>query len=156
MIEEQAVVLRVEHDKAYLEIVRRSACGLCGQTRGCGISVWGRLFGHRQSVFMANNQINAQTGDHVVVGVEEKALLASSLTAYGVPLLTLLSGTVIGVSMAPSLAVRDMYSVAGAAVGLLLGLFWLKGHAAGQTMGARYTPVILRRAEHNLCSQKCL
>lgn len=156
MIEERAVVLRVEQGKAYLEIVRHGACGLCGQTRGCGISVWGRLFGHRQSVFAANNLIDAHAGDHVVVGVEEKALLASSLTAYGVPLFSLLIGTAVGVAMAPESATRDIYSVAGAASGLVLGLLWLKGHAAGQGMDARYSPVILRHAEQGMCANKVL
>ena len=154
MIEERAIVLRVADDKAYFEVVRHSACGLCGQTRGCGISVWGRLFGHRQSVFVADNRIDAKEGDHVVIGVEEKALLASSLIAYGVPLLTMLAGTMAGVSIAPVLAARDIYSVAGALIGLGLGLLWLKLHGTGRGMDARYTPVILRHSEHVACARK--
>ncbi|TSA50414.1 MAG: Fis family transcriptional regulator [Nitrosomonadales bacterium] len=152
MIEEQAVVIRVDQDQAYLEIVRRSPCGLCGQTRGCGISLWGRLFGHRQSMFQASNGIAARAGDNVVVGVEEKALLASSLAVYGMPLLALLAGTALGTGLAPAAAARDLYSVLGAVAGLLLGLLWLKGHAAGRGMDARYRPVILRHAED--CSRK--
>ena len=37
MIEESAIVVGLEQNAAMLEIVRRNPCGLCGQTRGCGI-----------------------------------------------------------------------------------------------------------------------
>jgi len=147
MIEEQAVVVGVERDRALLEIVRRTPCGLCGQTRGCGISIWGRLLGHRNNVFLADNQINAKAGDNVVVGVDERALLASSLAVYVVPLLLLLAGAAIGAYLAPAAANADLRAVAGAVAGLVVGLVWLKWHAAGRGVSARYRPVILRQAD---------
>ena len=145
MIEEQALVVGIEQDKALLEIVRRTPCGLCGQTRGCGISVWGRLLGPRNNVFRAVNQLNAQVGDYVVVGVDEKALLASSLAVYGVPLAMLLAGAAVGTVLAP--AAGDAWPLAGAGFGLVAGLLWIKGHAAGRGMDVRYRPVILRAAD---------
>ena len=45
MIKENAIVVSIDKDVASLEIVRNKPCGLCGQSRGCGISIWGRLFG---------------------------------------------------------------------------------------------------------------
>src|SRR5687768_13337053 len=95
MIEENAIVISLEQDMALLEVVRRKPCGLCGQTRGCGISLWGRLLGHRKNIFKAVNQIDAKPGDSVVVGVEEQALLMSSLTFYGIPLFTMLTGALL-------------------------------------------------------------
>ena len=91
MIEQHAIVLTLEfaaletegptHQSATnqsiatLEIVRQTACGLCGQTRGCGNSLWGKLFGHKSANFKAQNQINAKVGDHVIVGIDESALM---------------------------------------------------------------------------------
>ncbi len=150
MIEENAVVVGLEQDAAMLEIVRRTPCGLCGQTRGCGISLWGRIFGHRRNIFKAVNQINAKVGDSVIVGVEEQALLASSLMAYGIPLASMLVGALLASGIFagdpnPANPGRaDFYAVMGAAAGLVIGLLWLKGHAAGRSMDARYQPVILR------------
>ncbi len=53
MIEERAVILSVSQynhnlsdSTATLEIERKTACGLCGKTRGCGNSIWGKLFAH--------------------------------------------------------------------------------------------------------------
>ena len=141
MIEEQAIVVGVENDVTMLEVVRRTPCGLCGQTRGCGISLWGRLFGHRPNIFKAVNQIDAKVGDSVIVGIEEQALLISSLTVYGIPLVTMLAGA------------RN--AVIGAVVGLMLGLLWVKGHTAGRSLDARYRPVILRTANNGVINLKC-
>ena len=143
MIEEQAVVVDVDRDTALLEIVRSKPCGLCGQTRGCGVSIWGRLLGHRSSVVRAENQINAQAGDNVVVGVDEKALLASSMAAYGVPLISLLVGAALGGSFATAQAYADLYALVGAGAGLALGLLWLRGHSARRNSGG-YRPIVLR------------
>lgn len=154
MIEEQAVVVGVERDVALLEIVRSKPCGLCGQTRGCGVSLWGRLLGHRNSVVRAENQINAQAGDSVVVGIDEKALLTSSLAAYGVPLISLLVGAGLGGSFAAAPAQADVYAFAGAGLGLALGLLWLRGHAAGRVRGG-YRPVVLRQAAAGVDGRVC-
>lgn len=147
MIEEHAVVIRVERELALLEVVRRTPCGLCGQTRGCGISLWGKLFGHRGNVFRAVNGIGARQGDNVIVGVDERALLTSSLVAYGVPLFGVLIGALLGSVLGGDAAPRDLYAVVGAAIGLALGLLWLKAHAAGHRLDPHYRPVILRRGE---------
>lgn len=144
MIEEQAVVVGVDQDKVLLEIIRDKPCGLCGQQRGCGISLWGRLLGHRTQVFRADNQINAQTGDNVVVGIDEKALLTSSLAAYGIPLLSLFVGAALGGSFASAPSHVDAYAVVGAVLGLALGLLWLRGHSIGRGASGHYRPVVLR------------
>ncbi len=144
MIEERAVVVGIDGEQALLEIVRSRPCGLCGQTRGCGISMWGRLLGHRGNVFRAENRINARAGDWVVVGIEEQALLAGSLAVYGVPLALLLAGAVLGGVLLPASFGADVRSLAGAAAGLLLGLLWLRGGASGRGLPARCRPVILR------------
>ena len=145
MIEENAIVVGIEDDTALLEIVRTTPCSLCGQTRGCGISLFGRLFGHRNNVFKAVNQISAKIGDYVVVGIEQQALLASSLRLYGVPLLSVLAGaTIAAVFFVPAKTNADGYVFVGAMIGLAFGLLWLKGNATGRSLDARYQPVILR------------
>lgn len=156
MIEERAVVVGLDGEQALLEIVRSRPCSLCGQTRGCGISLWGRLLGHRNQVFRAENRINARTGDQVVVGVEEKALLAGSLAVYGVPLALLLAGAVLGGMLLPASLAADARSLAGAAAGLLLGLLWLKGNAPGRGLPAHCRPVILRADTAPAVSSGCL
>lgn len=155
MIEEHAIVVDVDNDTAMLEIVRKTPCGLCGQTRGCGISLWGRLFGHRSNIFKAVNQINAKAGDAVIVGIEEQALLFSSMLVYGIPLATLLVGALLAGVIVPSELHADRNAIIGAALGLVLGLLWVKAHSAGRGLDARYRPVILRAGDRSAIILKC-
>jgi sigma-E factor negative regulatory protein RseC len=157
MIEEHAIVVGVQDDDAMLEIVRKTPCGLCGKSRGCGISLWGRLFNHK-SEFKASNNIGAKVGDSVIVGVEEQALLKSSMTIYGIPLLALLLGAVAGIAFLPQDAgavQKDIYTVIGAATGLALGLLWLKGHSAGRPFNPTHQPVILRADNQVMMNLQC-
>ena len=62
MLEEYAIVTSRQGDEATLEVERRTACGLCGQKRGCGNATWGKLLGHNSHHFIAQNTLNAQVG----------------------------------------------------------------------------------------------
>ena len=147
MIEERAVILSVSQNNhnlsdstATLEIERKTACGLCGKTRGCGNSIWGKLFAHHSTAFKAQNRINAKVGDSVIVGINERALLKSALLLYIVPLVTMMTGAIL----------MNMYlqnnagSMIGALVGLVTGLVWVKGHTAASQYFLQQQPVILR------------
>lgn len=147
MIQEQAVVISINQDVASLEIIRNKPCGLCGQTRGCGISIWGRLFGHRPNIFKAQNTINAKVDDLVVVGIEENALLFSAFVVYGVPLAILILGAAIANIAVVDPMHTDRNAVFGALAGLFLGYLWLKGHHQSSNLDARYRPVILGFAD---------
>ena len=148
MIEERAVILSLQSEPsqtqttATLEIERKTACGLCGQTRGCGNSIWGRLFVHQTTAFKAQNRINARVGDSVIVGINEKALLKSASLLYILPLVTLFFGAIL----ASQLWQTDGITLLGAAIGLMLGLLWVKGHTMSNRYFSLQQPVILRLA----------
>lgn len=153
MIEERAVILSLEseasvaesiaaHSTATLEIERKIACGLCGQTRGCGNSIWGKLFAHQSTAFKAQNLIDAKVGDSVIVGINEKALLKSALLLYILPLASML----IGAILATQIHDTKGYAMLGALVGLVLGFVWVKGRAMSSSYFKLQQPVILRLA----------
>jgi sigma-E factor negative regulatory protein RseC len=146
MVEERAVVVRVEADVAHLEIERGRPCGLCGSTRGCGVSLWGRLFGSHARAFTVDNVLGAAVGERVVVGLDESLLLRGALRAYLVNALLVCLGGVCGASLADAPALRDGYAVAGALAGLLLGLAWLRFSSDRGRVGG-FRPVMLRRAD---------
>ena len=148
MIEERAIILSLESElsstdsTATLEIERKIACGLCGQTRGCGNSIWGKVFAHQSTAFKAQNRINAKVGDSVIVGINEKALLKSALLLYILPLATML----IGAILATQIQDKNVYAMLGALAGLLLGFLWVKGHTMSSSYFKLQQPVILRLA----------
>lgn len=147
MIQENAIIVSVDQNVASLEIIRNKPCGLCGQSRGCGISIWGRLFGHRPNIFKVQNTVNASVNQIVVVGVDENALLWSSFAVYGIPLALLILGAVLGSTVFSDALHADRNTALGAVLGLFIGYLWLKGHHQGGTLDARYRPVILGLAE---------
>lgn len=144
MIEERAVILSLDNSSsnATLEIERKTACGLCGQTRGCGNSIWGKLFAHQSSAFKAQNRINAKVGDSVIVGINEQALLKSAMLLYIVPLVTLF----IGAILMQQVFATNGYSMLGALLGLIIGLMWVKGHTTSSSYFSLQQPIILRLA----------
>ncbi|MDZ4140670.1 MAG: SoxR reducing system RseC family protein [Methylotenera sp.] len=148
MIEEYAIVTARAGTQATLEIERHTACSLCGQKRGCGNATWGKLLGHSRHAFTAENPVNANVGDSVVVGIDEHAVLNSAFYLYVVPLIGLLVGTVL----ANYFFSNQFYVILGAALGLVLGFLWVKGHLIGRNQSGiayskKYQAVILRRAE---------
>lgn len=149
MIEERAVILSLDklssnpsNQIATLEIERKTACGICGQTRGCGNSIWGKLFAHQSTAFKAQNRINAKVGDSVIVGINEQALLKSAMLLYIVPLVTLF----IGAILAKQINASELTTMLGAAAGLVVGLLWVKGHTMSSSYFKLQQPVILRLA----------
>ncbi len=156
MIEEYAIVTGRVDSQATLELERRTACGLCGQTRGCGNATWGKLLGHDSHVFTADNPVNANVGDSVVVGINEKAVLNSAFFLYVVPL----AGLLVGALVADYFFSNQFYVMLGAALGLILGFLWVKGHLigldqSGLAYSQAYRAVILRFADDDARLENC-
>jgi len=124
MIEEQAVVIKASKDRVTLEVVRSQPCGLCGQVRGCGNSIWGKIFSHQTGHIETRNNLNAKLGDTVILGIDETLMLKSSLMLYGVPLLAMFLGMIIAHGFAKELV--EFYTLIGAVTGLFLGVVMIK------------------------------
>ena len=151
MIEEFAVITKRLDGHVMLEIERRTACGLCGQKRGCGNATWGRLLGHESHEFAADNPIGANVGESVVVGIDENLVLSSAFYLYVVPLLAMLAGAVL----ADTFLDNEFYVILAAALGLLLGFAWVKGHLVGygnhkKHYAKKYRAVVLRHADETV------
>ena len=149
MLEEHAIVLSINPNShnlsdsiAVLEIQRKTACGLCGKTRGCGNSIWGKLFAHQSTSFKAQNPIKAKVGDIVVVGINERALLKSALLLYIAPLVTMM----IGAILMNVLMHNNAGSMLGSLIGLIIGFVWVKGHTTASRYFLEQQPFILRLA----------
>lgn len=161
MIEEHALVVGCVNEVATLEIERRTACGLCGQKRGCGNATWGKLLGHKTHAFTAVNLIGANVGDSVVVGINERSILGVTFFLYVVPLLGLLAGAVL----ADVFLKNEFYVLLSAVAGLVLAFICVKRYLNGDTekgnvSSNRYQAVILRHADEvmdseNITSARC-
>ncbi len=124
MIEEEAIVIKASKENVTLEVVRSKPCGLCGQVRGCGNSIWGKIFSHRTGHIETRNHLNAKLGDVVILGIDETLMLKSSLMLYGVPLMLMFLGMVIANMFAKE--TTELYVLLGAVMGLFLGVVLIK------------------------------
>ncbi len=143
MIEGIAHVVAVDGATAWLVPEQTSSCGGCASASACGSKGIGttasRLEARR---FQLVNDVGLRVGEQVVVGIRENALLKASITAYAIPLATLL----IAGALAQWGAGSDIVTMAAMFAGLALGL-WMARLGAGRLMvRGDLAPRFIRRA----------
>jgi len=138
MIEQQAQVMALDGDHALVAIVRQSACGSCAAKSGCGTSVIASLFPQRQQQLRVSNTAKACPGDQVLIGLPESGLQRASLLLYGVPLLGLLAGALLGQEWGGS----EPQAILGGLLGAGIGLWFVRWQSS---RGSALQPVMLRR-----------
>jgi len=142
VIEEEALVMVVEPGYAWVETSRRSACGSCSASSGCGTSVVAKLFDARVNRLRVTDCIGVEVGDRVVIGIADSVLTQASLLAYLMPLIALM----LSAFAAQSAGLGEEISALIGLLGLCGGL-WVTGRVAGGAVGGdRFRPVLLRKA----------
>jgi len=137
MIEDIGKVIRVSGDKAFIEVERSSACAQCGLQEVEELVAGGKV------VFEALNMAKANIGDKVKVRVESAAYMKASVFIYGIPVLLLIMGAVLGVYLAGKFnkstdIMSALFGMCGLIVGIIiLFLFRKKGTKK------EYIPVIV-------------
>lgn len=144
MMDQEAIVARVEGDQAYVEVGGAGAgCGRCHEAGGCQSSVLGRLFRSSPRQFRILNLIDAAPGDQVIVRVASGATLRAALLTYVLPVLFLLLGAVVGTGSAVT-GNNDVSAAVGALFGFAIGI--LAGTKARQfPIGKVAEPTLVRR-----------
>lgn len=150
MMDQDAIVARVEADIAYVE-VGGAGCGRCHEKSGCQGGILGQLFGSKPRQFRIANRIGAVPGDHVVVRVAEGATLRAALLTYILPSLFLLLGAVAGTAL-DGTGHNDVAATLGGLAGFAAGVL------AGRTLrragiGKIAEPVLVCRSS-SLCLSK--
>jgi sigma-E factor negative regulatory protein RseC len=136
LIETPARIIRLDGDAAWVASEAPASCGACAG-KGCGSSLFARLWHPREPEYRVDNPIGAGVGEQVVVGVPDGALLRASLASYVVPLLLLLLGAGTGDAL-----FGEPGALVGGLSGLLLAAGWLRSRRE-----PRVAPAILRRDE---------
>lgn len=147
---EEADVLRVDGEIAWIDPERRSTCSGCSAKNGCGTGTLAKVLGNRRVEMRAINHIGAKPGDRVVVGVAGAALLRGSVAVYVVPLLLFFALALFGQHMAANLQARspEFWTILSAFFGLSLGFLWVRLFSKRIRLDARYQPVLLRIVGH--------
>lgn len=96
MIEERARVMEAGSGYAWLEIQRRTACGGCQTSAGCGTAVLATLWEGKTIRVRAVSATPLQPGDEVIVGLADGVLLRGAVLVYLLPVILLLLGSALG------------------------------------------------------------
>lgn len=147
MIEEQAQVIEVKGAKLILQAQTQSTCGGCAVNKSCGTSLLSKVVGRKFTQFEAENNIGADVGDTVIVGIAEDALLKGSMVIYAVPILGMIVLAVLAEFMLPELAARDLAIAASGIMGLIFGSITARWYFQRQSSVHLYAPVVLRKVE---------
>jgi sigma-E factor negative regulatory protein RseC len=137
LIEGLARVVAVAGDQVWLAAEQPSACGSCATRGVCGSGKAKPSANWRVSRMLGPNQTPLALGDTVRIGVDRNALTRASLTAYALPLATMLFA-VVGMQDA-----GDAAAIAAALVGLLVGVAAAK--VLVRRWSAELVPVVLGR-----------
>ncbi len=137
MIEDIGKVVRVDGDKAYVEVERTSACAQCGLQEIEELAAGGKV------VFETFNMIRARMGDKVKVRVQSVAYIKTSAFIYGIPILFLIIGALLGFYIDGKFGVSSdtmsaLLGMAGLIVGIVI-LFLFRKRGTKK----KYMPVVV-------------
>ena len=135
MLEQHAIILKTENGRAWVEARESGTCGSCG-SGGCSTRRLADLFGRRERAFPVENVLHAVSGERVVIGIPSGLLWKSAFRLYGLPLVLMFAGALVGQHLS-----GDLTALAGAAGGLMLAMMWQRTRGVSQSC----QPVMLRR-----------
>ncbi|MDD2722896.1 MAG: SoxR reducing system RseC family protein [Methylovulum sp.] len=122
MIEELAVVVKIENHQVWVEGGQASACGGCQQKASCTTNALGSVLKKRS--VPVDNDMPLKLGDTVIVAIDENLLLRASLLLYLMPLIALFIGAGIADGLLDDSGYADLWIAGSAVFGFLLSL-WL-------------------------------
>ena len=143
MIEQRALVVYIEGEYAWVEARRSPVCGGCKFSSGCGMAFLDKLFARPPLRVRAFNSINAQIGDRVSVGIPEQGLVKGSLAIYAVPLILMVTLSLLGAALPIDHVSQEAVSILLALLGLVIGFSWLAVFARRVSHHPQYNPTIL-------------
>jgi len=139
-----AHVVAVNGSVAWLEPEQTGSCGSCAASGSCGAKGIGTIASRLEfRRFKIDNDSNLFVGERVVVGIPDNALIKAAITAYAIPLATLL----LSGALAQWRFGSDLVTMMAMVAGLVLGLAFARAGAGRLLMKGDLAPRFLRRAK---------
>lgn len=142
MIEESAVVVKIENHQVWVESGPYGVCGGCLQKASCTASAIGSVL--KKKPVPVDSDIQLKTGDQVVVAIDENLLLRASFLLYLVPLIALFTGAGIADWLLDNMQYADLWIAGSAVLSFLLSL-WLINKAQSLLIMSYARPAVVRK-----------
>ena len=137
MTEISAVVRSLDEGFAIVE-VKQGGCGRCHEKGGCGGQHLTQAFCSAPKTYRVANPVEAQVGDSVMVGIPAGALRYSANLAYGLPILGIFAGALLGMQVQ-----GDVGAMLGGLLGLLLAWLIIRAKAHAEAGNPEFQPQII-------------
>jgi len=144
MIEELAVVVKIDNQQVWVEGGQSSACGGCQQKASCTTNALGSML--KKKAAPVNSAFQLKTGDTVMVAIDEKLLLQASLLLYFLPLIALFAGAGIADWLLPThVLYADLWIAASGLSSFLLSLWLINKVQHVVVLGYYARPVVVKK-----------
>lgn len=180
MIEEQAVVAKIEGDYVWVQTQRKSSCGHCSAKNSCGTHVLSKILGNKTPQVRCRNALaqsvgtksvgknctqkestenivnSLKKGDQVIIALEESAVLRGSFLIYFLPLVMMIASGGFAVYLASFIWQEgtDLLCVLASLLGLIVGLY-VSQHLA-KDKKHKFEPLLIRKVFNLNCLLKPL
>lgn len=109
---EACVVAVISDNKVWVEVSARPAtCDHCANPARCSTGLLSQINQPRR--YLVSNTLDLHVGDRVSLAIAEGTVFRAALASYGIPLLLIISGAVVG---------QWLSGDGAASVGMLIGL----------------------------------
>lgn len=144
MLEESAIVVKIEHGQTWVVGMQNNACAGCTQKAGCSSTAIASVL--KKKPVPVDNELMLQIGDTVVVAIDESDLLSAAFFLYITPLIALF----IGAGVADSLVSKatpyaDLWIAGGALTGLALALLIMQKIQQYALLNYYARPIVVKK-----------
>jgi sigma-E factor negative regulatory protein RseC len=140
MSTEEGTITKVAEDKAWVRVRRSAMCDVCNCKSACSI------IGSSESMEAeALNTASGKEGDRVLVKIPSKSLWKISFILYMIPVIFLISGTIIGVKIAKNYSMEpELGALLLGVIGCILSFFPIKLFAKQVRKNKEYIPEVIK------------
>ena len=142
MIEETAIVIDVNEQQVLLQTQRKSACQSCSVKSGCGTSTLAKVVGKRSSRFTVEKKFDVESGDSVIIAIDENALVQGSLLIYLFPLVFMMLAGIV----AEYLFATELVTILSVVLSFVCAMIFVRFVISVSTLKKSVQPHIVRRA----------
>ncbi len=138
MIEEEGIVAEIQGSSAKVEILKKSACEKCSAAGVCHPG--------DQELMEADNPLGAIKGQRVMVVVAPQLYLKASIILYGIPMVAMVSGAILGKNAAIAYvgeANSDLWAFIVGMTCLAISFYFIRLYNNKVEKTREYKPVIV-------------
>lgn len=155
MIEQLAVVERLEGTHAFVRTSVKTTCHGCAQNQHCGTGIVAKNLTPKSELLAVTADKNVAVGDTVKIGLPETSVLKASTLVYLLPLFTVLLSSVGGSLILPVIGFHhELWVLLLTVVTTAITYISVK-HYLLTGAEVEFTPVLLSVERHNSNETTC-